>query len=471
MKRSFVRLFSAFFGLTLLLSSCGGRVSDPAREDPLEESLFDYRGEELLFYSNNGVTSPFTYRENTSLADAALIRLDDVGQKLNCSFTIICPPGDMAEYISVRAAAAAYYADIVFSSNSTRLRMAAQSNSFVPIDEVSSVLDFHNHEKWGTVEVLETMMCKGTLYGVCPQTWINLTAIPYYSLIYNRDLVSDLYGMQDPHELYENRTWTRDALEDYILSCYSVEESVTTVYGIAATTKHLVRQAILSNGCQMVETDDQGKPSCGWTKDAAVEALSWAQQLITEHGDAICYHYDDITDWDTYIPFSEGKASFLLSTYSVIFNNVSYDLKNFGLMPWPAGPNQPYGQWVGYYEAAAATAIPNDVKDIEGSSIAIDLIFEPMEEYRSFEDIKNYYFTNVLHDELDVEILFGNRNNPLTQYCYWPDGGDDFLNQIQAVATKPKSSVVEAIEKNTFLLEKVIETDIVPNRLVIDKYN
>lgn len=473
MKRSLTLILLLAFFLTLCLSACGKASSeDPGEDKGLQKeakSLFDYDGEELNLYQNCTPSSPFGYTKDSVVADTALARLESVGQELNCTIRLICPEPEMVEYISARTAAATYYADICFAGNSTKLRTPAQGGAFVAIDDVESILDYHDHEKWGTVEVMETMMCKGILYGLSPQFWINCTTIPNYTFVYNRDLVTGEYGMADPHEHYENKNWTRDVLEEYIFNCTSSANGETSVYGLSTSTKILVRQAILSNGCQMIAVDEEGNLSCGWSGTDAIEALLWAQQLITEHADAVCYKYGS-TDFDSYLLFNGNRSSFLLTVPVLLTNSIAFEVNNFGLMPWPSAADVPYGEWIGFYESAAAVSIPNEAIDIEGSAIAIDRIFAPMEGYETFEDIKSYYVTNVLHDVLDAEILFVNRNNPKTQFSYWPDGGDKFLDQILSVAENPKASASEAIERNKVLLEQVIESDIRPNYLALDHY-
>lgn len=476
MKKTVSVCLSLMLVLSLLLSACGGgdKKTDPSETSlegliPEKETAIDFYGEKITVLQDSPVTEPFSYPENTGLADAVMDRLKNLETELNCTFGLEYRNRDaLTNYIKDFDAACNYYADIVFAPNSCRMRVAAQGGSFVPIDDVSDILDYHDHEKWGSVAIYEGMMCKGVLYAVAPQTWVDILSIPYYSLVYNRALVTGEYGMADPHELYESKTWTRDAFEEYIINCTTVEDGKTKVYGLSATSKHLARQAILSNGCQMVDLDENGNLSCGWTCPEAIEALTWAQTFLTEHRESVCYQYN--SDWDSYIPFVEENASFLLTHYRSLFRNVAYKVEDFGLMPWPSGPNMPYGQWVGYYENTPAASIPLEAKDIQWSAIAIDRIFEPLDEYPDFEAVKNYYAGNVLHDDLDVEIFFLNRDNPLTQYCYWPDGGDDFLNKIQSVVYSPTASVTEMIEKNMSLLEKVIESDIYPNSLVLDHY-
>lgn len=462
-------LLSLFLGL--FLSACGGGSSEkeisPSSE---EEGTIDFAGESFTILQTEPVNSPFCYAEKTILADRVMDHLETREKEMNCSFSFSYVASEsMPAFCSGRSATGMYYADIVFSTASWKMREVAKAGNFVPIDDVMEILDVHDHEKWGTVEILEAMMCKGVLYAVSPQTWINLISIPWYTLVYNRDLVVTEFNMKDPHELYESKTWTRDVLENYILTCTATEEGVTTVYGIAAAEKHLVRQAILSNGCEMVVIDGDGNLSCGWTSSDAVEALVWASKLMREHKDSVSIN-NGPSDWDSNKTFDENRASFLLTKQSIIFDEVAYAVKDFGLMPWPSGPNMPYGEWIGYYETIPAISIPTTCKDSEWGAMAIDRIFEPMDDYPTFDSIKNYYATNVLHDALDVEILFENRNNPLTHYSYWEDGGDGFLQSIQSLSQASTSSAAQKIEQNKASLERVIEAEIYPNRLAIDKY-
>jgi ABC-type glycerol-3-phosphate transport system substrate-binding protein len=355
MKRlfGFILLLTYFISF-LSLAGCGETaVKEAPKQEAVPEITYeDYGGAEFVILQHQEKENPFGYKQDSLLADQALTRLSTIGERHNCSFTIetLAYGDSFSSQLIANLAVMDNFCDIIFSHNCSKLRLVGNAGGLVAMDEVSDIIDYKNHDKWGDVEALEAMMCKGVLYGVAPSLWLNYTPIPFYTLVYNNSLIKT-FGVPNPHELYENKQWTRDSLVELIKTCTDLN-GTTPIYGMAATLMHLTRQAILSNGCKMLNIAEDGTVSNGWDTEEAVEALTWLQKTVNENIECFFNKTQDYQNdsWNMKIPFMNNEATFVLTRPEFIFDEIAYKVEDFGLMPWPAGPNVEYGVWPGYYE-------------------------------------------------------------------------------------------------------------------------
>jgi len=447
------------------LAACSNELIE---NNKVIEMKMDLEGRKIIILQSMPEADVLAYKENTDLCDIVIQRLSDVGEAYNCDINIEAITAEATFKQSLKNAMAANdeLCDIIFSYPHM-LRDLGNAGGLLAIDEVSDIIDATDYEKWSTPNVQEMIMCKGVLYGVIPALWVNMFTPVYYNIAINEDLVKQA-GQPDPREYVEQKVWTRDKLVETIvnLSQLTVEPKI---FGISAEGSHLVRMAVMGNDVKMAMIED-GKVTSGWDTDAAIEGMTWIQDVISKHGD--CFYNGGRRSggdpWAEYSqPFYDEIAAMYLTSSEQILKDVIYKIKDFGLVPFPAGPYVDYGKWPGFFETASIACIPTFANEYEASAYLIDEIFNPFYEYPDAESILNYYRHNIFHDPRDVESLFSLEKN--SQYYYWSDGGDSLIYSLGDILTS-KTSPAKAIKSNISSVQKCLDEQVVPNWIAMDKH-
>jgi len=459
---SFICVISMLF---ILMVACSSETVENDREIIMKMDL-DER--DVIILQNSAVADVLGYKETTELCDIVIQRLADVSEAYNCNILVESISGEAPFKQAMKNAAAAndWLCDIVFSAP-WLLRDSGNAGGLLPIEDVSDILDATDYEKWSNPNVQEMIMCKGVLYGLSPALWVNMFTPVYYNIAINEDLVKQA-GQTDPREYVEQKVWTRDKLVETIVGLSQLTAE-PKIYGISAEATHLVRVAVMGNDVKMAMIED-GKVKSGWDTDAAVEGLTWIQDVISKHGDCF-YKGGKKASGDPWAefsqPFYDEIAAMYLTSSGQILENVIYKIKDFGLVPFPAGPYSEYGKWPGFFETATIVSIPIFANEYEASAYLIDEIFNPFYEYPDAESILNYYKRNVFHDPRDVEALFSLEKN--SQYYYWTEGGDSLIYALGDVISG-KASPAKALKSNISSVQKCLDEQVVPNWIAMDKH-
>ncbi len=453
----------------------GGGSANPSGDFELpERPVDDMEGKTYIIIQHDAVTEPFGYAENSLLAQRAKERINEVQELYGCTLELSQVAYDDKFATQIQALQFSDNSgDLIFSYNQAQLRKTlgtGEGTSLMQdLMQLDHIINFWDMEKWGNITARETMMAGGTFYGVAPALWINYTPLPYYQLVYNKDLLV-LFDAADPQELWEQKAWDRDAMLEQIVKCYD-DSGAETIWGMTATLTHMMRATFLTTGqptviIEKLNADGSAEWSQGLETADAKEALGWLQDSLLVYSKH--FNNGNESGWGTWLshePLIAGQSAFALTRPSAIFDYIVTDMSNFGLALW-AGANSNVVS--GYYENSSAVAIPIFAQNVEHSAFLMHDLFEGLAGVESYDDVVAYYRDTYFATDLDVEFLLREDADSL-QYSYWPNGGGDVW---PAMATNflSASSIPTLISKNVGLISECIETHMVPNQIVVESY-
>ena len=415
---------------------------------------------------------PFGYTQDSLMGAHVADRILEVQNKYSCTleFTQVAYNDNFAANIQ-----GLMYAedggDLVFSFNNAQLRKAlgtgGEESAMQDLLALDNILNFWNFNKWGNITSRETMMAGGTFYGVTPALWVDCTPLPYYQVVYNKDLV-ETFGITDPQEFWEKEEWDRDNMLDLITSCYD-DSQAAPIWGMTGTLAHMIRATSLTTGISLVEieainSDGSVDWNLGLMNPDVTEALQWLKNSLKVNGKYFNNGSSDWKTWDSQTPFVNGQTVFCLTRPGTLFGTIVTSVENFGLITWAGvDPNT----LTGYYENCFSVAIPVFAKSAyESAYLAYDL-FEGMNGIETYEDVIAYYRETYFDSDIDVTCLV--REGASLQYSYWPNGVDIMWVNLTA-GFDNASSMKTLIEKNEHCVDVPIETYMVPNAVKLEQY-
>ncbi|MDF2685303.1 MAG: hypothetical protein K0S55_484 [Clostridia bacterium] len=463
-----VSLLLILLSVFITFGACNGVESENLEFNEEKDVEIDLMGRDfVILQAADPQTDPLGLKMDTMLADEALKRIEEVGNVYNCNIILDYVGGDpvyQQTLMNTLASMDNLY-DITYGG-SWITRAIGNAGGLVPMDDVEHIINFRDSEKWGTLNAQEMIMCKGVLYGVIPNLWINVRPLADYLIVFNNELLKS-FNAPDLREMLEQKQWTREALENILITCTDPARS-TPVYGMAASKLHILRSSLLSNKCNFINENSDGTIYCGYDSEAAIEAIAYAQKLVKEYKDYLHNKGNDLAagNWGFTAPFNNNEATLLLTSFWNITGTIQYELKDFGLLPWPVGPYGEYGEWPAYYEDATVITIPVFAYDYEESAYITDALFKGLDSYPDIDSIKNYYTDQLFHDPRDAELFVSLGKN--AQYSYWIDGGDNMLYNI--VNSLTSKTPIELIETSINSIQKCIEEQIMPNYESMEKY-
>ena len=361
-------------------------------------------------------------------------------------------------------------ADLVFAMKNAMLRHAlgtgGSESLMTDLLTVDHIIDFWNMDKWGSIVARESAMAGGYFYGVTPSLWVDCSPLPYYQVVYNKDLLT-LLEIPDLQEYWEKEEWDRDTMLDVITS---FDPAVDSVWGMNAALTHMTRATFLTTGVDLVIIDKiNSDKTVEWsrgieTADVA-DALQWLKNALTNKLKHFNNGSDDYKTWEAHLAFNEGSCAMAVTRPQDIFGSVvSEGPENFGLITW-AGyePNV----LSGYLEQVYTVSIPVFAQNAEHSAFLMYDLFEGFDDIETYDDVISFYRETYFSSDLDVTCLV--RPGVKLQYSYWPNGGYGIITQISN-SLMTASSVSTLINKHAGVDDDVIETYMVPNAVAIEAY-
>ena len=328
-----------------------------------------------------------------------------------------------------------------------------------PISSVSEYIDYTDSAKWGTPMLLECLCYKDDLYGVLPAAWPDLVYTSFgYPLVANMNLIATVGG-NDPRELYEQGLWTWDTFSEEIQKCTVIEGGETVTWGLGGHTPYLSEMFFRSNGTSLTRVDGKVSNTCGYYESESYKAMEYVRTLRS--GD-LSYTYDpqngvlEVVD-----AFCNGEVCYSFNPVQYIygvFGEISRTVENYAVLRTPTGPDVSVGYAGGVYHAMNYTiSFPSNVNDLAASAMVADAIYEPFEEYKTFEDIKAYMTHNNFFDSRDAEAFFDICFNSSYNYFYTAGAG---ARAIPENAPSSSKSPAELIESYRNQMDEMFENEI-----------
>jgi len=450
----------------------GGGNSEAADNFVLPDRPVDeMTGKEYTIIQHAPIDTPFGYTQDSQMGVKVADRVAEVSALYGCQIVFSEIPYNDQFPSQIQALQFAQSGcDMVFASKNAKLRLtlgAGGSESLMTdLLTLDHILNFWDMNKWGSIVAREPMMAGGYFYGVTPALWVDCTPLPYYQVVYNKDLLAAA-ELPDLQEYWEKEEWDRDTMLDVITS---FDPAVDSVWGMTATRTHMVLATFLTTGVDMVIIDKiNSDKTVEWsrgieTADVA-DALQWLKNALTNKLKHFNNGSDDYKTWEAHLAFNEGSCAMAVTRPQDIFGSVvSEGPENFGLITW-AGyePNV----LSGYLEQVYTVSIPVFAQNAEHSAFLMYDLFEGFDDIETYDDVIGFYRETYFSSDLDVTCLV--RPGVKLQYSYWPNGGYGIISQISN-SLMTASSVSTLINKHAGVDDDVIETYMVPNAVAIEAY-
>ena len=429
-------------------------------------------GKTYIIIQHEEITDRFGYAQDSKMGLQIGDRIEEVQELYGCTIDfsqIAYGSGFVTQMQALQFAE--NEGDLVFAYKNAYLRQCLGTGGDESLMQdllaVDDIINFWDSEKWGTITARESMMAGGTFYGVSPALWVDCTPLPYYQVVYNKNLVESA-GVTDPQEYWENEEWDRYAMLDVIKG---TTDEANGIWGMTAGVEHMLRATFLSTGIQLAQIDKINADSTvEWTNGLktpeALEAIGWLQQTLKAN--AKCFNngsFGHSWGWDTDIPFVEGQCAMIVTRPIDLFENVVVESKDpFGLTCW-AGVDA--NVLSGYYEQVYSIAIPVFAQNVKHSAFLMADLFEGLENVESYQDVIDYYGDTYFDSELDLEMLI--RPDATLQYSYWPNDGIDtvWTTMRDQLMTLSASSL---IDRYAGIIDTAVETHIVPNKVALQAW-
>ena len=442
--KAVLKVFSFLFVLAFVLTACQTSSPEVVPEYKVDIAGADLDGLKISggWDSLNDVIYGFV--AGTAHSDMALERERYVEDTYNCDITVEYTD---RVYDNLRASV---------MSGSPRYDLLTGSTYALVVDVragyltgLSGLLDISNTEKWGTPNMLQSLLWVDDLYGVVPFAWPDLLyGATGHLIAVNETLVSKLV-QPDPREFVENNTWTWDKFEE-TLAIYTHQEAGRTIYAINCHDAYFAMNMFLSNGCTL-SSFENGQVVCGAYTEAGKVALERAKKIYTET--CVDYFYPDVSTANEYI--INGDVVMAVTWLDGMFGNTEsflYKMDNLGVLPFPIGPNAKPGVYPTYHEGLNyATSIPVNAKDPEATATVLSAMYEPFDQYKTKEDIIDYMSEQAFFDRRDAEIFANMVKN--TEYGFFREGARSVIQNV----VEKSETVTSLLESYEDQYEQIVE--------------
>lgn len=440
MKKCFSVLLIAAFLLAMFgcAPSSGGEEkpspSEPGSPSEPEESLF--LGKEFSVWQLAADdTVQLCYKANTTIGDEMVAHLAKL-EKEN-DFTMNWEYHNTL-YEDIYSATLSDFTtvDVAFSNSESTNYGLVDGLYLVPMHDVSDIIDLSRHDRYGSVGELESLTYKSVCYGVTPIALPGKQNFGVCSLIVFLEDVINSRNLISPREYLERNSWTWNAFRE-CLTNYTDPGSEVRAFNLWNFV--FAESAMINNGVEYVIKGEDGQFTTGLTSPEALEALDFNRELLTDYADNIL---NNVYNWcDEATPLSKGESVMALAAGWTIKDEIAYQVKNYGLAPFPTGPHGTYGEWKTVVDDTEALMIPVICEDAELSANLVALLCEPPEAYSTEESILAFY-NDMFFDERDTK-LFVSIGRDAT-FSYWNVGGYNFVYGISSeISRKAPSAMVD----------------------------
>ncbi len=451
-----IKKISLLIAVCLCLVGCG-ETATLLDFLPADSSVMDLNKAVLTIGTETNADeetpSLFEHKANTVMYDEILDRINMLESKYNCEIEIKdCGYGNkMIENMMPLASTGDPEIDIIFGQNSNMMGHFAVGGLLQALDSLKDYIDYENSEKFGSAGILEAAMINGVPYAVQPVQWVGYTNSFAYFITYNRELFSQ-FAMPELHEYYENQTWTFETFENLFAMYEKVEDAELDFASIQRG--FFTMASMLANGAQFCVYDGT-EFSSDFTSDKTYNAIDWSLKLYNRYAN-ITKFQDDAYEWEY---FCDEKAMLMPVNTKTITQIVPYEADfEFGVMPFPCGPDGVYGQWSNFAEGLRGFGISYFSDLPEAAAIIINELCDPFDKISTDNGLADYYREQVFFTDLDTQIFLevGKDIRPL--YTAHGTAIYDFMTQV-----KGAQSVAQLIQSHQGAIEALIMEHIRPN--------
>ncbi len=465
MKKRFLAIFLLTIYTITTLAACGGGETVTLLEFiDSSDNKVDYGGYKFNYYSGGGSSYDSTknilgYDKNTQQGEAMLQRIADIKEEINVEF-VFNHAYDHSTY-QTAALSGTVNADAFSYDYMNAMQMLANAGFLYPITDFSDYIDLSDTDKYGAANVLEAGMVNSVPYAVLPCFWPGYQPLDSYVLVYNKNLTLP-NGITDFHEFWENETWTWDTYETEFLAKAKVQNSNGYIYAMSMVPIQYFSALLYSNNVQFITRNDAGENIINPYPDEFITVYEKGLEWANEYKDTIFFE-SGVQSIDYFM--DELAMVGLAGAGQVTTGTVAYEAKfDYGLMPFPAGPDAPYGVWGQYMQRISGIGIAKTSEEPSIAAHTLSLWFEPFEDFGGRAGLYDYYNTNVFLTETDTEIYFALMENVRYDYTFWEQS--DVGRQVHSdfgEAIKQGKGISEAMEKYRNTINELVYENIAPN--------
>lgn len=440
MKKCFSVLL--LFSLVLaLLTACGGEKKPSDGQSDLlgqeEATFYDCYGTAFNLYQENLIdTMPFSYFAGSNFADMALNRVKEVETNLNCTIKY-CYNADVEAYVISSSASGSSDADIVYAGTSHEMNLALKQMLHDFSD--SPIIDTSDLDRYGPLNLQESIMVDGVTYGLIPMKWINKSYEGNIGsfLCFNEDIIKD-NNMPNPRELHEQKRWWATEFTD-LLPQYAIIDDSSSVYAMSAHKSNFVRAILGANGMKMA-AEQNGEIVEAFDTPEVLNMLTWADDFMKKNKDYIKF-LSDYTSFEEFI----AKTCTLAVIETMWIDDISLKVYNFGILPFPCGPDIEYDTQTTYYSTIDSFVLPELTQDPESGEYVLYAMTEPFEGFEDRDSILAYLDDSLFFNHEDTiyyDSLYKN-----TQYQYYCVKGYQFMEDIASYlgTTRTPAEIISSL--------------------------
>ncbi len=187
---------------------------------------------------------------------------------------------------------------------------------------------------------------------------------------FNMDMINEA-GLENPQDLWDRGEWTWDKFEEYCVALTKDTngDGVTDVYGYGGWWTTMLSNLMMSNNASIAssKTETLSSPETG-------EVLNFMNTLYNVDR---CARPWDESDWDiNNACYKNGEICFFIApAWTITPDTLNFE---FGVVPWPVGPNGNKETNKGVATSGNAYLIANGIED-------------PAFVYQVFEEWNNWY--------------------------------------------------------------------------------
>ena len=443
----------------LMLSSCAGNGAE-LLDFMSNEMRIDYGGYEVYYLAYIGNPSPDThaliYDTTTIQGDEMLKRLHQIKNDYNIIVTLDSskeePDYEMAHMAgNVRC-------DILHLFNLNAMQHFASNGFLYPLTDFPEYIDLSDTDKYGGANVIESTIVNSIPYSVQPLYWFGFQAVDECILAYNIELLKS-NNITDLHEFYENKTWTWDTFEKEYLEKFSSINQDKDFLPIGIESRYLIRSMIHSNNVQFIVKNDAGENVTNLNSKEFITAYDKAVEWLSK------YIPSDPSWRESHSKFMEGSAGIVYTSgYDVTEATIIYSDFEYGLMPFPCGPDSPYGRWANVSIRTKGAGISTASLEPEIAAFTLSQLFEPFEAFGGRNGLYDYFKEYIFLSETDADIFFDMAQYLRQNYNYMDGNSVGYrFEETFGDAARRGISASEALGQHMYILEDMVVKYMLPN--------
>ena len=446
--KGFSTLICILFLLTTVLAACGGNNTPAATPTPTPapvaeatptpepEETYDLGGRVIKIAAWWDLTPAGQTQGEINRLD----KIAEVEKKYNVKIEFVNVPfGEMVPNATTSILAGEPFVDILQLEYKSAITMI-KKGMLLPVSEFTNEKHGINNNSGQLIKFPEL---GGDYYGFDNPLYIGA------GIHYNRDLFASL-GLPDLKELYTNGEWTWDKFVEIakLATRDTNNDGTPDVYGFSGWATDTYKHFSVANGVKIVD------------EITGTEQLSSPASIKTGEFLYNLYHVDNVVkvktgdpvNWEETHTFKDGDVA-MFTAHEWNLGGLSFE---FGIVPFPKGPDQTTN-YTYAYNNASAKFIPKGVKD----PLLVYQIYEetfdiPMLEEYSGQD----YLESIYQYQDDVDTLRNDISGTgliivdeaFPNFPVWSFVNDIVVNKISP-ATAAETYKAQAAESATKLGE------------------